>query len=79
MIYFKDGEKAKNIKELIVLLYSGEDRILEHFPGCSETFSDEKLKKRQCSEGKDRSFDDLLEITKTCFPVTIRIELQLPK
>lgn len=68
MIYFKDGEKAKNISELISIGYSrGSNRF-------KETFFDKKLTKEECHEAR-RSFTALLEICQTYFPNTTAGEL----
>jgi len=58
-IYFKNGDKAKTIEELLRIGFKG-----NYF---CETYEDKKLTIEQCLVAR-RSFSDLLIIAKTYFP-----------
>lgn len=61
-IYFKGGNKARDVKELFELLISKHDEW--HF---EKTYFDLEFTKPQCHRGR-RSFSDLCLIAKTYFP-----------
>lgn len=58
-IYFKDGYKAKSLKELLTLLYPG--------TYVKMTFLDPECTEYQCHGSARRSFEDLLAISNTYF------------
>lgn len=67
-LYFKGGDKAKNVEELFELFFSNEKKT---FP---QTFYDKELHSTQCYTVYGRSFHDIFCVVKTYFPDTTEEE-----
>lgn len=71
-IYFKDAEKAKSLKKLMLLLFSSVNGDNKY---SVQTFLDKELKILDCKEQSRRSFEDLLCIANTYFKNVTELRL----
>lgn len=67
-IYFKKGNEAKDLKELMIFLFEDGGYSVE-------TYHNENFTNIQCYSGSRRSFEDLLAISNTYYPNTTEEQL----
>lgn len=67
-LYYKGAENAKTLKSLI-------KNAFLHGSGFPQTFTNKRYEGNQCRAGANRSFGDLLRLSRTYFPNTTQIEL----
>lgn len=72
-IYFKDGEKAKTLAELLEIGFGSQSRQHNNYT-FGKTYFNKSLLKLECKSAY-RSFPDLYEIACTYFPETTKSEL----
>lgn len=71
MIYVKDGDKSKSVKDLLESNFTHYEYDVYKF---RSTYTDRELKNLQCKAAR-RSFPDLFELVKTYFPSTTKRKL----
>lgn len=70
MLYIKEGEKAKTIKELLDILF----KLDKWYYSTATTYYDKNFTEIQC-EAQRRSFADIYEICQTYFPKVSKEEV----
>ena len=71
-LYFKNGDQATTLVELLTILYA--PLLPKMYGYASPTYFDRELTKLECNAHR-RSFEDLLVIAKTYFPKTTKTQL----